>query len=115
MCFTIPPGRSMPQLNRDDVTFLGVPFARLCNETFKDPRERILMKNIAYAGALVAALDIDMEVVEALLDEKFAGKKALRESNRKALRIGLRLRQRAFRMSASVPSGERWTPTATRF
>ena len=29
--------------------------------TFSDPRERILMKNIAYAGTLVAALDVDMD------------------------------------------------------
>jgi 2-oxoglutarate ferredoxin oxidoreductase subunit alpha len=73
---------------RDDVTFLGVPFAELCNEHFGDPRERILMKNIAYAGSLVAALNIDMQVVEKLLGEKFAGKKALRESNHTALKLG---------------------------
>src|SRR5437588_10392574 len=45
-----------PSLVRDDVTFLGVPLARMCNENFRDPRERILMKNIAYAGALAAVL-----------------------------------------------------------
>jgi 2-oxoglutarate ferredoxin oxidoreductase subunit alpha len=76
-------------LNRPDITFLGVPLASMCNEQFRDPRERILMKNIAYAGALCAALNIDMDIVEELLDEKFAGKKALRESNRRALRLGL--------------------------
>ncbi len=76
-------------LVRDDITYLGVPLAAMCNENFRDPRERILMKNIAYAGSLVAVLNIDMEVVEQLLDEKFAGKKALRESNRNALRLGL--------------------------
>src|SRR5690348_6556190 len=26
-------------LARDDITFLGVPLARLCNENFQDPRE----------------------------------------------------------------------------
>ena len=46
----------------------------MCNERFDDPRERILMKNIAYAGSLVAALDIDMPIVEDLLAETFAGK-----------------------------------------
>ena len=75
-------------LLRDDVTYLGVPLARLCNENFKEPRERILMKNIAYLGALVAILNIDMQVVDTLLDEKFAIKKALRESNTRALRLG---------------------------
>jgi 2-oxoglutarate ferredoxin oxidoreductase subunit alpha len=77
-----------PKLRRDDITFLGVPLAAMCNEHFKEPRERILMKNIAYAGALCAALDIDMAVVDHLLDEKFAGKKALRQSNHEALKLG---------------------------
>lgn len=77
-----------PALKRDDVTFLGVPFARLCTQNFREPRERILMKNIAYAGAIIALLDIDLSIVEKLLDEKFGAKKALRESNTKALRLG---------------------------
>src|SRR5271170_5055842 len=77
-----------PALLRDDVSFLGVPFAQLCNENFRDPRERILMKNIAYAGTLVAVLDVDMDIVAALLDEKYAAKKKLKESNHRALRLG---------------------------
>src|SRR5262249_51443676 len=40
-------------LARPDITFLGVPLAKLCNDIFKDSRERILMKNIAYLGPLV--------------------------------------------------------------
>jgi 2-oxoglutarate ferredoxin oxidoreductase subunit alpha len=77
-----------PHLERPDVTFLGVPLAEMCNGAFKESRERILMKNIAYAGALIAVLDVDMAVVEQLLDEKFSKKKALRESNHKALKLG---------------------------
>src|SRR5580658_5059898 len=77
-----------PALLRDDVNFLGVPFAQLCNENFRDPRERILMKNIAYAGTLVAVLDVDMDIVAALLDQKYAAKKKLKESNHRALRLG---------------------------
>src|ERR1019366_3875472 len=76
------------QLHRDDVTFLGVPLAQLCNEKFKTPRERILMKNIAYTGTLVALLGIDMELIAELLDEKYAGKARLRDSNHVALRLG---------------------------
>jgi 2-oxoglutarate ferredoxin oxidoreductase subunit alpha len=83
-------------LIRDDVTYLGVPLAKMCGEHFKDSRERILMKNIAYAGALIALLDIDMEIVEKLLEEKFASKKSLLESNRKALRLGLEFAQKRF-------------------
>ena len=77
-----------PELLREDITFLGVPLARLCTENFKEPRERILMKNVAYAGSLVAALDVDMEIVKGLLGEKFASKAALRESNIRALHLG---------------------------
>jgi 2-oxoglutarate ferredoxin oxidoreductase subunit alpha len=75
-------------LERSDVTFLGVPFAQLCIENFKEPRERILMKNIAYAGSLIALLDIEMDVVEELLQETFGKKKALLDSNHKALKLG---------------------------
>jgi 2-oxoglutarate ferredoxin oxidoreductase subunit alpha len=32
-------------LARSDVNFLGVPLAKLCNENFRDPRERILMRD----------------------------------------------------------------------
>ena len=75
-------------LYREDVNFLPVPFAQMVNERFGEPRQRILLKNIAYAGALVAFLDIDVPLVEALLAETFAGKAALRESNREALHMG---------------------------
>ncbi len=75
-------------LLRDDVTFLGVPLAEMCTANFGEPRARILMKNIAYAGAMCAFLDIDMDVVNTLLDEKFSTKKALRDSNSKALQLG---------------------------
>jgi 2-oxoglutarate/2-oxoacid ferredoxin oxidoreductase subunit alpha len=75
-------------LHRDDVTFLGVPLAQMCTDNFRDPRERILMKNIAYAGSLVAVLDVDLALVEQLLEEKYAGKKKLSESNHRALRLG---------------------------
>jgi 2-oxoglutarate ferredoxin oxidoreductase subunit alpha len=76
------------ELHRADVTFLGVPLAKMCNEIFGEPRERILMKNIAYLGALVALLDLDMGVIDELLDEKFSKKKALRDSNHRAIRAG---------------------------
>ncbi len=76
------------ELLRDDVTFLGVPFGRLCVDNFSGGRERVLMKNIVYVGALAALLDIDMSVVEQLLHETFARKKALMDSNLLAIRLG---------------------------
>jgi 2-oxoglutarate ferredoxin oxidoreductase subunit alpha len=75
-------------LRRDGVGLVGVPLAQLCNEHFLDARERILMKNIAYAGALVALLKIDLPLVEQLLAETFAGKEKLRASNQRALYLG---------------------------
>ena len=75
-------------LLREDVTFLGVPLARMCIEHFAAPRERILMKNIAYAGVVVALVGIDLDVVSNLLSETFARNELLRESNQNALRLG---------------------------
>jgi len=75
-------------LLRDDVTFLGIPLARMCAERFERPRERILMKNIGYVGALVGLLDIEMDVVKGMLEEKFSHKPNLIDSNFTAIRMG---------------------------
>ena len=77
-----------PSLLRDDITYLGVPLAEMCNQAFREPRERVLMKNIATAGALIALLNIDGAIVEQLVSEKYGRKKGLHESNRKALKLG---------------------------
>jgi 2-oxoglutarate ferredoxin oxidoreductase subunit alpha len=77
-----------PALVRDDVAYLGVPVARMCNESFRNPRERTLMQNVVTAGALVGLLAIDLDTVSNLLAEKFAGKDKLRESNQRALMLG---------------------------
>ena len=76
------------RLKRPDVTYLGVPLAEMCNAAFKGVRERILMKNIAYVGALAALMKIDEDVIRALLKEKFGKKQALMDSNRKAVDLG---------------------------
>jgi 2-oxoglutarate/2-oxoacid ferredoxin oxidoreductase subunit alpha len=76
------------RLKRPDVTYLGIPLAELCNAAFKGVRERILMKNIAYAGALAALLGMDTEIIRGLVDEKYGAKKALMDSNQKAIDIG---------------------------
>jgi len=76
------------QLNREDINVLGVPLAKMCNEHFSTVRERILMKNIAYVGVVAALLDIDLEVIKALLTETFASKKHLVASNLEAILLG---------------------------
>jgi 2-oxoglutarate ferredoxin oxidoreductase subunit alpha len=75
-------------LKRDDITVLGVPLARLCNESFNGVRTRILMKNICYAGVLAALLDLDLARIRELLAETYAKKPQLVESNMKAIQLG---------------------------
>ena len=75
-------------LTRDDITIIGVPLARLCNENFNGVRNRILMKNIMYAGVLAALLDLDVEVIRGLLTESYAKKPALVEANMNAVQLG---------------------------
>ena len=73
---------------RADITYIGIPLAELCNAYFKGVRERILMKNIAYAGALAALLNIDADVIRGLLKEKYSKKQPLMESNQRAVDLG---------------------------
>ena len=77
-----------PKLRRSDVTLLGIPLAEMCNAAFKGVRERILMKNIAYAGALAALLGMDTAIIQELLKEKYSKKQSLMESNEKAVGVG---------------------------
>src|SRR5262245_430506 len=74
-------------LARDDITVLGVPLAKMCNENFNGVRTRILMKNICYAGVLAALLDLDVAKIRELLAETYAKKPALVDSNMKALEL----------------------------
>jgi len=75
-------------LKRDDITVLGVPLARMCNENFNGVRTRILMKNICYAGVLAALLNLDLERIRELLAQTYAKKPQLVDSNMKAIQLG---------------------------
>ena len=48
----------------------------MCVEHFEGDRDRTLLRNIVYAGALAALLNIDMDVVGQMLIEKFSKKQA---------------------------------------
>jgi 2-oxoglutarate ferredoxin oxidoreductase subunit alpha len=73
---------------RDDVNVIGMPLTEICNATYSDPRQRQLMKNIIYVGALAALLEIEPAEIEKLFSEQYKGKEALLQSNVKALRLG---------------------------
>jgi 2-oxoglutarate/2-oxoacid ferredoxin oxidoreductase subunit alpha len=83
-------------LHREDVTVLGIPLSKMCNENFDGARARILMKNIAYVGAVAALLDIDLATITKLLEETFSDKKQLIDSNMKAIRLGYDFAQENF-------------------
>ena len=75
-------------LSRDDITIIGIPLSKMCNENFEGARERILMKNIAYVGAIAALLNLDLDVIKSLLEETFADKAQLIDSNMQAIHLG---------------------------
>jgi 2-oxoglutarate ferredoxin oxidoreductase subunit alpha len=76
------------QFTQEDVSVLGVPLAKMCNEAFTNPRARILMKNMVYVGVLSALLEIDEKVIHALIEEMFAKKEKLIPSNKQAIAMG---------------------------
>ena len=76
------------RLIRNDVTIMGLPLTQICNEQYKDPRQRQLFKNVIYVGALAALLDIDFAVLTALVADQFKGKEKLILPNIHALELG---------------------------
>jgi len=75
-------------LKRDDITIIGAPLSKMCNEHFPSARARILMKNVVYVGVVAALLDLNLEVISTLLNETFAKKASLLEGNQLAIRMG---------------------------
>jgi 2-oxoglutarate ferredoxin oxidoreductase subunit alpha len=73
---------------RDDVTVIGVPLTDIANQSWDDPRQRQLFKNIMYLGALSVLLGIERDVIVTLIGEQYKGKQALLEPNVHALDLG---------------------------
>ena len=76
------------RLLRNDITIIGLPLTRICNEKYKDPRQRQLFKNVIYVGALAALLDMDFKVLTNLVADQFKGKEKLVLPNISALELG---------------------------
>jgi 2-oxoglutarate ferredoxin oxidoreductase subunit alpha len=72
---------------RDDISILGMPLTAICNDTYSDPRQRQLFKNIMYLGALSVLIGVEPAVIEQLFTEQYRGKEKLLDANREALRI----------------------------
>ena len=73
---------------RDDIVVLGVPLTEMCNREYTDARQRQLLKNIMYVGALTALLDMDLAVPEKLIADQYRGKDKLIGPNVQALKLG---------------------------
>ena len=76
------------RLVRDDVNIIGIPLTRICNDEYKDPRQRQLFKNVIYVGALAALLNMDFKVLTDLVGDQFKGKEKLILPNIHALELG---------------------------
>jgi 2-oxoglutarate ferredoxin oxidoreductase subunit alpha len=74
---------------RPDIHLLGVPLTELSNTLEGTiPRERQLLKNIIYLGAVVQLLSMELETVEGLISEQFKGKEKLIRLNYAAMKLG---------------------------
>ncbi|WP_300455408.1 2-oxoacid:acceptor oxidoreductase subunit alpha [Accumulibacter sp.] len=73
---------------RDDIHVIGMPVTEICNDSYSDARERQLLKNILYIGALAQLLEIDSTEIEKLFSEQYHGKEKLLDANVKALNLG---------------------------
>ena len=77
-----------PSRFRDDIHVIGVPLTEMTNARYDDARERQLLKNIVYLGALAAMMGIETTVVETLLSEQYSRKPQLLAANREAFHLG---------------------------
>ncbi|HEY0105229.1 MAG TPA: 2-oxoacid:acceptor oxidoreductase subunit alpha [Rhizomicrobium sp.] len=74
---------------RTDITLLGVPLTQLSNTLDGTiPRERQLLKNVIYLGAVAQLLSMHPETIEALIAEQFKGKDKLIRLNYAAMKLG---------------------------
>jgi 2-oxoglutarate/2-oxoacid ferredoxin oxidoreductase subunit alpha len=76
------------EFNRDDITTIGIPFTKLCNDEFQNPKLRQLLRNIIYVGSLAFLLDMDFSVLTESIEKQFQKKPKLAEPNIKALELG---------------------------
>lgn len=81
--------KNLPKdFHRDDITLIDIPLTTLCNDAFKHPKLRQLLKNIIYVGALSSLLNLDFSILTDSINSQFAKKPKLAEPNIQALEIG---------------------------
>jgi 2-oxoglutarate ferredoxin oxidoreductase subunit alpha len=73
---------------KPEINYLEIPITEICRSHFSDPKQRTLLKNIVYVGALISLLGLDRDVLRQLLQEQIGHKKHLFDANIKALELG---------------------------
>ncbi len=77
------------QMKRDDVTYYAIPFKKLAEENFTEIKLRKLLTNMIYVGVLAELLGIDLNVLTKAVNDNFASKAKVVESNLKAVQVGM--------------------------
>lgn len=73
---------------REDIHMIGIPMMQLSIDHYEVPRLQQLFKNIIYIGALATLINLDLDVVKAIISEQFEKKPKLIPPNHKALDLG---------------------------
>ncbi|GHA06873.1 ferredoxin oxidoreductase [Arenicella chitinivorans] len=76
------------KLIRDDIHYIGLPLTQITNNTFTNPRQQQLFKNIIYVGSLAHLIGIEFSALESIVNDTFARKPKLIPPNIQALQLG---------------------------
>jgi 2-oxoglutarate ferredoxin oxidoreductase subunit alpha len=76
------------EFHREDINIIEIPLTSLCVDEFKNPKTRLLFKNLVYVGALSYLMNICKDIFIELIQEQFKGKEKLIAPNVQALEMG---------------------------
>ncbi len=83
------------QAKRSDIKYLGIPIKNLAAEVFPGVRQRILLQNLIYVGALFSLLNMPPEVLETELKKQFNNEK-IYKNNLEAFYLGYNYGEKEF-------------------
>lgn len=75
-------------IQRSDINYLPLPVTEISREKVAIARQRSLLQNMIYVGALAALLKIDIEVIKMLIGEQYKRKEKLIPLNWDVLMLG---------------------------
>jgi 2-oxoglutarate ferredoxin oxidoreductase subunit alpha len=74
---------------RSDISYYGVPFAKLAGQVTSDVRLRKLLANMIYVGVMAELLGIDVVEVERAIRKQFKTKVKAADTNVQAVKVGI--------------------------